>query len=89
MNPQQSNPYRTVALAYLFIERKRFWLYCLDCQFNRFVEPDAISKPLSMAVPDIGLRMMCPDCLSRNIHSKLEWFIGNEGQWGEAARRPN
>ena len=59
-------------------------LYCRDCQFNRFVDPASIGKPLGMPVPRVGPHMMCPDCLIRNIHSKPEWYRGEGLEWGKS-----
>ena len=68
-----------LTLANLLRDGKRLWAYCRDCQHNRFLDPHDIPLPPSFAVPEVGSRMKCFKCGSRNIHSKPEWFMGKDG----------
>ena len=75
---------RSVTLDELIRDGKRLWAYCRECQHNRFLDPRDIPLPGSYPVPKVGKRMKCSACGSRNIHSKPEWFMGNDWHRGDS-----
>ena len=65
-----------VTLGDLIHEAKLLWVYCLECCRERDVDPNTIPLPKSFPVPNIGARMKCTACGSRQIDTRPELYPG-------------
>jgi hypothetical protein len=65
-----------VTLAALIRDGKLLWVYCRDCCRERDVDPATIPLPGDFPVPDVGKRMVCSACGSRNVETKPELYPG-------------
>jgi hypothetical protein len=65
-----------VLLGDLIRERKLLWAWCRDCCRERDIDPATIPLPSSTPVPEVGRRMKCSACGSRNVSTKPEHMPG-------------
>ena len=65
-----------VLISDLIRDGKLMWVYCRTCCRERDVDPAAIPLPASHPVPDIGKRMRCSACGSREISTAPEHMPG-------------
>jgi hypothetical protein len=65
-----------VTLAALAREDKLLWVYCRDCCHERELTPATVPLPGDTLVPDVGKRMKCPKCGSRNVTTTPEQYPG-------------
>jgi len=52
------------------------WCYCRDCGREREIDPATMGLPPDFPVPDVGSRMMCSACGSRDVETKPELYSG-------------
>ena len=52
------------------------WAYCRDCHHERDVNPATVPLPPETPAPEIGKRMKCSNCGSRNVTTALELYPG-------------
>ena len=65
-----------VTLGDLIREGKLLWCYCRHCGRERDVDPATITLPPEFPVPEVGRRMKCGACGSREIETKPELYPG-------------
>jgi hypothetical protein len=65
-----------VTLAELIEADKLMWVFCRDCRHERDVNPAAVPLSGDTPVPDVGKRMKCSNCGSRNVTTTPEQYPG-------------
>ncbi len=65
-----------VTLGDLIREDKLLWVYCRECCDERDVNPANVPLPADTPVPEVGKRMKCSACGSRQVETKPELYPG-------------
>lgn len=65
-----------VRLADLIREGKLLWTYCNDHFREVDLDPVTIPLPADFPVPEVGKRIKCSRCGSRNVSARLELYSG-------------
>ena len=71
-----SAPIGPVTLGDLVRDAKLLWVYCRDCCHERDVDPGTVPLPAETPVPEVGMRMKCSKCGSRNAETAPELYPG-------------
>ena len=64
------------SLGDLIREGKLLWTYCRDSCRERDFDPATIPLPPESPVPEVGSRMKCSACGSREVETKPELYPG-------------
>jgi hypothetical protein len=65
-----------VTLGDLIEADKLLGVYCRDCCHERDMDPATVPLPGNTPVPDVGKRMKCSKCGSRNVTTTPEQYPG-------------